>query len=220
MPDIPITSPLSYIGVLFLFIGAFLVIAGLDIIKIEKIIVVPGKKTWGFGIIMALIGILFLFPDILKTSPPSTATATPTVTQVPKEDPTTLTPPTDQPPPTSKPLSINGIWEGITTGTNIGTPISERLTTVSILGDCQVDTVCGFFQTEGGCNYELTMIGVQDGAYIFGTRSVSGADFCYDSISSPSDARTEIKILSDTELEFYFETLSDVIREGTLTKKE
>jgi hypothetical protein len=62
-------STMSYIGVLALAAGLFLILAGFGVIKIEKITVVPGPLTWGFGIILALIGIFFLLPDLQPLIP-------------------------------------------------------------------------------------------------------------------------------------------------------
>lgn len=78
MPAIPVTSALSYIGVFSLIFGFFLVLAGLKIVRIEKITVASGRKTWVFGIVLVLLGIIFLFPDISssfrESSPIPTAT--------------------------------------------------------------------------------------------------------------------------------------------------
>lgn len=67
MPDIPIENPLGYVGVLFLIIGSFLILTGFEIVKIEKITVLPGKKTWRLGIITVVIGVLLLLPDVTKS---------------------------------------------------------------------------------------------------------------------------------------------------------
>jgi len=68
MPNIPVSSPLSYVGVFLLIFGFLLILAGLRIIKIEKITIIPGTKTWGFGIVLAVIGIGFLLPDIMDSA--------------------------------------------------------------------------------------------------------------------------------------------------------
>ena len=69
--------------------------------------------------------------------------------------------------------------KGITTGTNAGSPISERATLVSIQDNCQTGHTCGFFSTEGACVYELTLLEIQgDDRYIFEAIAVSGAEFC------------------------------------------
>jgi hypothetical protein len=49
MPSIPVTTPLGYVGVFFIIAGILLAIAGLDILKIEKISVATGKKSWIAG---------------------------------------------------------------------------------------------------------------------------------------------------------------------------
>jgi hypothetical protein len=66
MPTIPVNSALGYIGVFLMVIGFFLILAGLDIFKVEKISVKSGRRTWGFGVFLAVLGIAFLLPDILK----------------------------------------------------------------------------------------------------------------------------------------------------------
>jgi len=80
MPSIPVTTPLGYIGVFFVIAGFFLVIAGIELIKIEKLTITPGRKTWGIGLLLAAIGVLFLLPDIFSIIPSSpTPTAFDTV---------------------------------------------------------------------------------------------------------------------------------------------
>ena len=64
MPNIPISSPLSYVGVTLFIFGFFLVISGMGIIKIEKITVTQGAKTWLIGIFLAVMGVLFLVPEL------------------------------------------------------------------------------------------------------------------------------------------------------------
>jgi hypothetical protein len=76
MPSIPVATPLGYIGVFFVIAGFFLVIAGIELIKIEKLTITPGRKTWGIGLLLATIGVLFLLPDInsaINFSPAPTA---------------------------------------------------------------------------------------------------------------------------------------------------
>jgi len=67
MPDIPVSSPLGYIGVFSLFFGVLLVLAGLSIFKIEKVTIVPGPKTWGIGIFLVVLGIALLLPDVIAS---------------------------------------------------------------------------------------------------------------------------------------------------------
>ena len=49
MPDVPIESPLGYIGVVFLMAGALLVLAGLDVIRIDKVTIRRSRRTWVIG---------------------------------------------------------------------------------------------------------------------------------------------------------------------------
>ena len=58
LPDYPV---FEYLGVLSLVFGFFLVISGIGIIKVEKFSVMIGRKTWGTGIALILLGIAFLF---------------------------------------------------------------------------------------------------------------------------------------------------------------
>jgi hypothetical protein len=75
MPSIPVVNPLGYIGVFFVIAGFFLVIAGIELIKIEKLTITPGRKTWGIGLLLATIGVLFLLPDIHSAISPSSVPA-------------------------------------------------------------------------------------------------------------------------------------------------
>jgi hypothetical protein len=90
MPDIPVPEPLGYIGAFLVLAGLFLFIAGLGIINIEKLTIQPGRKTWGIGLLVTFVGILFLIPYIrtaMPTMPAKANTVTPTLTLAP-----TLTP--------------------------------------------------------------------------------------------------------------------------------
>ena len=71
MPSINVATPLGYLGVLAIFFGIFLIVAGLDIIRLENIRVMPGTKTWVFGSVMAILGIFFLFLDFRGSIPVS-----------------------------------------------------------------------------------------------------------------------------------------------------
>src|ERR1043165_1023704 len=71
MPSINVVTPLGYLGVLAIFFGIFLIVAGLDIIRLENIRVMPGAKTWAFGSVMAVLGILLLFLDFRGSIPVS-----------------------------------------------------------------------------------------------------------------------------------------------------
>jgi len=67
MPNIPVTSPLAYIGVFLILSGLFFILTGSGIIKIEKLSVAPGKRTLIIGFILAGMGSVVLFPDIQST---------------------------------------------------------------------------------------------------------------------------------------------------------
>lgn len=64
MFDPPTTSPLSYIGVLTLLFGIFLLLAGLDVIRVKQVTVVRGRRTWVLGVLFSIAGLLILVPDI------------------------------------------------------------------------------------------------------------------------------------------------------------
>jgi hypothetical protein len=92
MPSIPVTSPLGYIGVFFVIAGFFLVIAGIELIKIEKLTITPGRKTWGFGLLLAALGLLFLLPEIIPPPIPSPPVPTAVDTFAPNLTPTSPVP--------------------------------------------------------------------------------------------------------------------------------
>jgi len=118
MPEIPVSSPLSYVGVFLLISGFFLVLAGLNIVRVEKITVKPGSKTWGFGIVLVVFGAAFLLPEIISSltqhpTPTPTATLTVSLTNTPTQEiPRTFEPepatntPTVEPTDTLTPESI------------------------------------------------------------------------------------------------------------------
>lgn len=112
MPNIPVNSASGYIGVFLILFGFFLILAGLDIIKIEKVTVKSGAKTWGFGIILAIFGLVFLLPDI-RGLPSQPLTPTPSVAVDLPTPTATSIPLTDTPIPTSTvsttPISISEV---------------------------------------------------------------------------------------------------------------
>ena len=81
MPDIPVSSPLGYIGVFLLILGIFLILAGFNIIKIQQVTVASGKKTYVFGIIFTLVGLLSVGLETsgFSKNPPVSATNTSTI---------------------------------------------------------------------------------------------------------------------------------------------
>ena len=72
---IPINSITGYIGLALLVFGAFMVLAGFDVISIQQVTVRKGRKTWILGFVFALLGIWLLLPE-LGTSTPTTASPT------------------------------------------------------------------------------------------------------------------------------------------------
>jgi hypothetical protein len=63
--NIPIDSPLAFIGFVCLAIGAFMVLAGLDIIRIQQVTVKQGRRTWIVGIVFAVVGLALLYPELI-----------------------------------------------------------------------------------------------------------------------------------------------------------
>lgn len=84
---IPTSSVLGFLGIISLGVGVFLILTGLKIVSVQQVTVSPGKKTWMAGLIFAVIGVGFLFPEIIKNIQSTTipATATP-VTLAPQPD--------------------------------------------------------------------------------------------------------------------------------------
>ncbi|TFH37356.1 MAG: hypothetical protein E4G99_02730 [Anaerolineales bacterium] len=62
--NLGINSPLGFIGLGLFVIGGFMILAGFDIISIEKVTVKQGRRTWVVGIIFATLGILLFIPEI------------------------------------------------------------------------------------------------------------------------------------------------------------
>ena len=70
--NIPIQSPLAFIGFLCLAIGAFMVLAGLDIIRIQQVTVKQGRRTWIVGVVFAVVGLALLYPELITPDTEST----------------------------------------------------------------------------------------------------------------------------------------------------
>ena len=60
MFDIPNNPSSTYLIYSLIFLGIFLFISGLNIIKIEKVSVKPGLKTWVIGLILVIAGTILL----------------------------------------------------------------------------------------------------------------------------------------------------------------
>lgn len=186
---------------------AFFILAALDVL-VGIVALAIGDKNSKLKVLLVILFFIFLIVIIVvffisPTPTPVQETVTPSLIPSPSSTP--------------KPISIAGKWIGVTTGTNAGNPMSERATTVSIQSDCQLDDTCGFFKTEGGCVYELTLREIQgDDYYIFETLTISGEDFC----NVDAKNRAELKLISDSKLYFHYESPGAVVvREGNLTKQ-
>lgn len=64
--NIPENPSIGYIAIILFLIGLFLFISGLNIIKVEKITVSKGFKTWIIGLILMVAGILTGIPELTK----------------------------------------------------------------------------------------------------------------------------------------------------------
>ncbi len=65
--NIPPDPSVSYISIVIFLIGLFLFLSGLNIIKIEKIFVSHGFKTWFFGLFLIIASIAIITPKILPS---------------------------------------------------------------------------------------------------------------------------------------------------------
>lgn len=109
IPDI--TSPLPTLATFFIAGGVFLLLTGINILRVEKFTITPGKKTIITGALLTLVGISFLMGDIFlrqqqiliaTNALTSTASTTPTLAPLTS----TFTPFNPQEPPTSTPAIV------------------------------------------------------------------------------------------------------------------
>lgn len=66
MPSFTVTSLVTYLGLILLGFGVFLVISGLGIVKVEQITVTQGQKTLIAGILFSIVGISLIILDSNK----------------------------------------------------------------------------------------------------------------------------------------------------------
>lgn len=113
MPDISAATPFSYLRIIILISGFFLILIGINIIRLEGIMARAGKKTLFVGVLMSVFSIMLFLgnapkpekeqSDIIISATvsitPSTFLATPAVTSSSHWEPS-LYPPT----PTIQPL--------------------------------------------------------------------------------------------------------------------
>jgi len=115
MEGLPVNTLAGFIGLALLVFGLFLLLTGFQIINIEKVSVTPGMRTWGLGIVFALLGIVLLMPEtkeqIVVENEEAPSTIYPTYTSFPTYTPipmSTLTPyPTNTPYSTFTPIPIS-----------------------------------------------------------------------------------------------------------------
>ena len=81
MPSINFDSITSFIGILSLLAGFFLILTGLRVVEVEKITVQSGPRTWVLGIFLFIVGIVFLWSEI-QSSGPRVSVSTPTATAI------------------------------------------------------------------------------------------------------------------------------------------
>lgn len=65
--NIPAATPLAFIGFICLGVGAFMVLAGSGIVKVERVSVAQGTRTWVIGAVLAVLGVALLFPELLPS---------------------------------------------------------------------------------------------------------------------------------------------------------
>jgi len=81
--QIPITSPLGYIGVFLLIVGVFLVLTGFNILKVQQVTVTPGRKTWGFGLTLVILGFISILGEAAGLGKDTVQSATETPASIP-----------------------------------------------------------------------------------------------------------------------------------------
>ena len=63
---IPDNINIEWIAYALIVSGLFLFISGLNIIKIEKVTIKPGLKTWIIGLVFVIIGVFMVIEDTPK----------------------------------------------------------------------------------------------------------------------------------------------------------
>lgn len=113
--NLPNEPSLMYIALLLLILGLFLFIAGLGIVSVEKISVLPGIKTWSIGLVLMLFGILLMLPKFSNSHTvaltdnltnqardPSTPILAPSLPSATRTSAVAVANPTSQLPPTAR----------------------------------------------------------------------------------------------------------------------
>jgi sugar lactone lactonase YvrE len=108
MPQLPVNSIVGFLGVLLLIFGFFLALAGTQILSIERVSVAPGRKTWGFGLLLLVLGLSLVIVDtgiLTSPSPPDTDEGITDVSSGPTTSPPTVTTTDMEPTPLVIPTS-------------------------------------------------------------------------------------------------------------------
>jgi hypothetical protein len=58
--QIPVDTPIGFIGLLLLVVGLFLFLTGFNIVKVQKVTVKSGRSTWLVGLVFFLLGIVLV----------------------------------------------------------------------------------------------------------------------------------------------------------------
>jgi hypothetical protein len=112
--NIPSDPSLAYVAIILFLSGFFLFIAGLDIIKVEKITVARGAKTWVLGVVLMATSLALGLAIQRGTDVPATVTtaapqeSTVTTSRPAAEDTSTVPPATrtEEPTTSSKPSRV------------------------------------------------------------------------------------------------------------------
>jgi hypothetical protein len=66
--NLGITSLSGLFGLALLVIGGFMILAGVGIISIQQVTVKQGRATWILGVLMAVVGVILLYPEFAAPS--------------------------------------------------------------------------------------------------------------------------------------------------------
>ena len=76
-------SPIAYLAVFLILLAVFMILAGLDLLAVEKLKIKPGNRTLAAGVVCLVIGVLLLSLTSSTSEPISTATPFSSTTQNP-----------------------------------------------------------------------------------------------------------------------------------------
>lgn len=87
--QIPVDTPIGFIGLLLLVVGLFLFLTGFNIVKVQKVTVKSGRSTWLVGLVFFVLGIVLVIvsdPTSMKLPVGPTAETTTAETSTPSLD--------------------------------------------------------------------------------------------------------------------------------------